>query len=177
GPRVLSIVVRVLRALAGRELRLHDLSVAVYRLPHIGDPLPAVELDLGEIGPFEEVGEELDELVALRWRPRGPVTRQRAPRGLFEVEDAVRDPPDLDPSLPGSALSLQLRVVKDSIDLDAQLIRGLTGSRGTRGGAPRAPGGEHPTAPTQCCHRVLLPPVGGDVRRLSCHPLPGGASP
>src|SRR2546422_8578611 len=72
---------------------------------------PAVELDLGDVGALEEVGEELDELVALRRRPRGPVAGERAARRLLAVQDVVRDSADLPPPLAGAALLLQLRIV------------------------------------------------------------------
>src|SRR2546422_10155582 len=52
---------------------------------------PAVELDLGDVGALEEVGEELDELVALRRRPRGPVAGASATPGLLAGEDVVLD--------------------------------------------------------------------------------------
>src|SRR2546422_11002198 len=73
---------------------------------------PAVELDLGDVGALEEVGEELDELVALRRRPRGPVAGERAPRGLLQVEDVVRDSADPRPPLAGAAPPLLLPTVE-----------------------------------------------------------------
>src|SRR5438876_766315 len=80
------VVHRDVAAFLGGELGAHGRLVAVDRLPHIGDLLAAVGLDPGDVGPLQKVGEQLDELLALRRRPLGPMARQRAPRGLAEVE-------------------------------------------------------------------------------------------
>src|SRR5438128_5834713 len=129
------VIDRDLRPLFGRDLRLDGRLVAVDRLPHIGDLLAAVELDLGDVGPLEEIGEELNKLLPLRRRPRGPVARQRALRGLVEVEGVVRDLADRGAPLLGLPVLLQLRVLEDfehTVDLGPKLIRGLACPRGSR---------------------------------------------
>src|SRR5207253_10070617 len=127
-------------------------DAAVVLPPRVDVLSPAVELDLGDVGALEEVGEELDELVALRRRPRGPVAGERAPRGLLEVEDVVRDSADLRPPLAGAALLLQLRIVEDledPVDFRAELVRGLARPPGGRDEEQRQDDGRCKTATTQ----------------------------
>src|SRR5207253_5369926 len=128
------VVDRDLRPLLGRDRHLDGRLVAVDRFPHVGDLFPAVELGLGDIGALEEVGEELEELIPLGRHPRGPVACQRALRGLFEVEDAAGDFPDLALPIPGPVLLLELWILQNldhPVDLGAQLICGLAGLRGS----------------------------------------------
>src|SRR2546426_8883378 len=139
-------------AFLGGELGAHGRLVAVDRLPHIGDLLAAVGLDLGDVGPLEKVGEELDELLALRRRPLGPVARQRAPRGLAEVEDVVRDLADRGAPLLRPVRLLQLRVLEnldDPVDLGAELVCGLARPRRNRDEEQRQDGGAPTTEATR----------------------------
>src|SRR5262249_56345301 len=82
-------------------------------LAHEADLLPAIELDLRDVGALEQIGEELDELVALGLRARRPVPRERALGRLAEVEDVVRDLTHRSAAFPGLARLLELRIVED----------------------------------------------------------------
>ena len=61
------------------------------RSPTIDDLLTAVQLDLGDVGALEQVGEEPDELRPLRLREGLPVAAQGATGDLREIEELIGD--------------------------------------------------------------------------------------
>src|SRR6266550_5233560 len=79
----------------------HRREGAVDRFTRVDDPLTRVRLDAAHVRALEKVGEERDELRLFRVGARGPVPGKRASRDLGEVEQLMRDPPDL-----GSAVGL-----------------------------------------------------------------------
>src|SRR5262245_25285108 len=127
-----------LGVLLGDQARLDNGAVGVHGLTHEPDLLAAVELDLRDVGALEQIGEELDELVALGLRAGCPVTRERALGRLAEVEDVVGDLADRGAAIPCLARLLELRIIQDldgPIDLGPELV----GWR-TRPDLPRAGG-------------------------------------
>src|SRR3989441_1408539 len=68
-------------------------QVTVQRLADVPDPLPAVLVHPRDVGPLEEVGEELRELLALGGRASLPVTGEHALGRFRDVERLMGDLP------------------------------------------------------------------------------------
>src|SRR2546429_8312906 len=107
-------------------------QVATTRGPAVGDLLSAVEFDLRQVGPFEELPKQRDELSALGVGPLAPVRPERLPGRLLPVEQPVRDPPN--GLAPGLTLSARLEGgiledLDDLVDGGLELIGGLAGGR------------------------------------------------
>src|SRR5206468_4391962 len=85
------VVDRDFRALLRHELGLDRRGVAVDRVAGVGDRLAAILLDLADVAPLQQVGEERGELLAVRLREILPVPTERALRRLAEIKDGVRD--------------------------------------------------------------------------------------
>src|SRR5262245_15846640 len=120
-----------LAALPGEEARLHGGHAVVDAVAEIGDALALVELDLGEIGVLEHVGEELDELLALGRRALGPVAGQRALGRVLEVEDLLGDLADR-AALGRAALLLDVGILdglEHPLELDLELLGRLARAR------------------------------------------------
>src|SRR3972149_1029294 len=69
-------------ALARGQARAHLGALAVDALPHVADAQPALLVELGDVRRLEQVGEELDELLALGGGAGLPVTAERLLRRL-----------------------------------------------------------------------------------------------
>src|SRR6185436_15517269 len=122
----------------GDQARLDDRAVGVGGFAHESDLLPAVELDLRDVGALEQIGEELDELVALGLGAGRPVARERALGRLAEVEDVLGHLADRGAAILRLARLLELRVVEDldgPIDLGPELVGGRTRPDLPRAGA------------------------------------------
>src|SRR5574341_1396575 len=109
-------LLRVERGLDRRQLAARTDGVT-----DVGDPLAGVPLDLGNIRPLQEIGEERHELGAVLVAEALPVAAQRPPRGLLEVEDLVGDGTDRRAPVLRPGFGLQRRVLED---LDRLVHRG-----------------------------------------------------
>lgn len=72
---------------------------AADRLPQEGDLLPGVVLDGRQIGAFQQVREEPDELLLLLGRSILPMSGQCQASHLVEVKQPLGDPTDIRPPL------------------------------------------------------------------------------
>src|SRR5207245_7267722 len=112
GP-VESVLDRNLLLPHGHDLGPHGRVVAVDRLADEEDLLARPVLDLRQVRPLEQIGEEPDELLALLRRALAPVPGQRTPRHLAEVEEILGDPAQLAAALVGVDGAGEVRVLDD----------------------------------------------------------------
>src|SRR5437667_7835271 len=137
--------------------------IAVDGLVRVHQLLAPVDVDLVDVGPLEQIGEELDELLALGRRPRLPVATEGTLGRLLNVEDLdgrlAHGRPPIGP--------LEVRIFEKLQDLVGVLAKLFGGGARSRRHHPNQPNQHDQPSPTEHVHsnlRVSYPRMYGSGR-------------